>query len=502
MPSSCERGAAALEHGFVDGAGRDRVAGPQRGGHRRRATSCSSGRRGPASITTAALSSTTLAGEAVLDQRGRRPGPRRSTARLRSSTPAPARRTLAGARSPERLSSVPTMRSGVTRTTSRPSATSASATDTAIGPPIGSQIDHRAGRQHVVERAAPAAIEHVDRGAHLRAVVGGVVRVERLGRRRAAGAHHDLHAVRVGLVELCGGRPRDPVRRPRPAAGTRRSASRRSAARRSRPAPAAAVRTIPPVSLGALGHRDPVARARPPPGRTRARRRRRRRRARRAVEDDDRHRPAQGRGRSVSRPARGSTTQLTIGLRASRTLQVWLHRMHGRMLVGPAGAGPWPPGRDRRSGPGSSRRRRTDRRRRPTRPGRRRRSSPGRTPGTRAADRGPHVADEVEVEPRLVVAVGAGRAPPRRCRPARRRGSRPTAPASTAISAAASGTMPAQGASSSHDSRRPDDAARRRRPAPRAAPRGRSAADRCRTRRRAGWSGPRGTGARGCSARR
>ncbi len=163
---------------------------------------------------------------------------------------------------------------------------------------------------------------------------------------------------------------------------------------------------------------------------------------------------------------------------------------------------PWPPGRGRRSGPGSSPRRRSGRRRWPTRPGRRRRSSPGRTPGpdrpTAAAD----LAGEVEVEAGLRRGRRVGWPAPRRCRRAPRPGSRPTAPAATAISAAASGTIPAHGASSSHDRRRPDDAARRRRPARRAAPRGRSAAGRCRSRRRAGWSARTGTGAPGCSARR
>ena len=38
-------------------------------------------------------------------------------------------------------------------------------------------------------------------------------------------------------------------------------------------------------------------------------------------------------GSSVSRPADGSPTQLTIGLRTSRTWHVWLQRMHGRIVV-------------------------------------------------------------------------------------------------------------------------------------------------------------------------
>ena len=55
------------------------------------------------------------------------------------TTPACCRRALAGARSPERLSSLPTMLSGVATVTARPSQPSCSAIDTAIGPPIGSQ---------------------------------------------------------------------------------------------------------------------------------------------------------------------------------------------------------------------------------------------------------------------------------------------------------------------------------------------------------------------------
>ena len=194
--------------------------------------------------------------------------------------------------------------------------------------------------------------------------------------------------------------------------------------------------------------------------------------------------------RAASRPAgpapttttsrgcvRGDVPVRVLGLAAARRLADAGHdRVAGiAHLAGlvAADARPDPVGRaghelgdevaDRRSGPGSSRRRRTRRRRAPTRPGRRRPPSPAGSPAS--ADPASRSAPCARPGRRSMlnagrlVEVGSGLLDARRSSRARRRRSRrPHAASSTAIAGAMSGVMPAHGASSSHDRRSPTTA--------------------------------------------
>ena len=164
-------------------------------------------------------------------------------------------------------------------------------------------------------------------------------------------------------------------------------------------------------------------------------------------------------GSSVSRPLVGSPMHVTIGLRTSRTWHVWLHRVQGR-ISSRASRAAFRRGPARRSGPVSSRPRRTPPRRtvaeRPLRLA---------DVDDRTLQDDRHVdAAGVRIEARhksMLKPAGSwksGRVFSRRSRSshARRRRSRcRTATRSTAMSGACSGVMPAHGASSSHESRSP-----------------------------------------------
>ena len=87
--------------------------------------------------------------------------------------------------------------------------------------------------------------------------------------------------------------------------------------------------------LAPLGDGDPVAQRRRPPGRPPGRRARAHHQHVGGAASGRRRATGAGVARSTlgrpSWPVRGSTTQVTMGLRASRTWHVWLHRMQGRM---------------------------------------------------------------------------------------------------------------------------------------------------------------------------
>ena len=242
-----------------------------------------------------------LAAEAVFDLDRTVRGPRAAASAARSRTRVWARRTLAGARSPVRDSSLPAMWSWVTRIARSPSS---SASATAIGPPIGSNTTIVAV---VRQRDEPAPhVGDVDHGRH------------RDRRRSARPGREPVHctitdprsATRQLLAEA------DARRR---VVGSRVRATRRAAARAGdgRDAAERGDRSTRSTRVAARG-RDA---RRLQPGRT-------------AADHDDRVGEAAGAyqsGSSVSRPLVGSPTHVTIGLRTSRTWQVWLQRMHGRI---------------------------------------------------------------------------------------------------------------------------------------------------------------------------
>ena len=154
------------------------------------------------------------------------------------------------------------------------------------------------------------------------------------------------------------------------------------AARRSRPGPTAAVTSVPPTwpSARPPGPGGPGGRG---PGHTRARPARHPRPGRRPPGPAVRGPASADRvDRLVAGP--GSPTQLTRGLRLSRTRQAWLHRMQGRTSTATPSR-TLATSRGRRSGPGSSRPGLPSRRPGPTRPWSGRPRSPASTTGTRPA---------------------------------------------------------------------------------------------------------------------
>ena len=247
-----------------------------------------------------------------------RPGGRRSSARSSRRTPARCRRVLASARSPVRDSRVPATWSWVTRATSRPAPASHSATPTPTGPPTGSwTTTGPSGRRPAPCRSSASGSST----GHDR---------RRPGRRSAAGRDPVASTTSApsapGGVEV-GGRHLDPGLDDDPlGAGTRPPATRpaRPAARDPGPPPPPA--SAPPARSDRSTTRGRCPRSRQHPGAFEAGHAR----------ADDQHvpgRPDRSRrpgARSVSCPLRGSPTQLTIGLRLSRTWQAWLQRMQGR----------------------------------------------------------------------------------------------------------------------------------------------------------------------------
>ena len=163
----------------MDGARGDAVTGRGDGADDRRR----SGSRKPQS--TSAAHGTTRSTPVYLSRSVAPSGPTdRSRLRRSMRTPAWARRTLAGARSPERASSLPAMLSCVT-STARPPSSSARAT--AMGPPIGSNstMSPRSGNAASPRRSAATSTT--------RAPSANVVLA---GAGLAAGALHDAPAGR------------------------------------------------------------------------------------------------------------------------------------------------------------------------------------------------------------------------------------------------------------------------------------------------------------------
>ena len=264
--------------------------------------------------------------EAAVDERGARQRPgrrrcsgprrvdlagaRRAAAGVRRSmrTPAWARRTLAGARSPVRASSLPAMLSWVT-STARPPSSSARATP--IGPPIGSNttMSPSAGSAAAPRRrsatsttTAPSATSYSRRRGPSpctarRPSPAGHVRRCRCARRRRAGRPRRPATRRAAPF---GPADRRPARRARRPARRARRGGRGSPATRAASSPAGP----PPTTATSRGARAGAYQS----------------------------------GSSVSRPDVGSPMHVTIGLRASRTWHVWLHRVHGRIRSGCAGA--------------------------------------------------------------------------------------------------------------------------------------------------------------------
>ena len=274
-------------------------------------------------------------------------------------TPAWARRTLAGARSPVRASSLPAMLSWVTST-----ARAAELLGEGDGDRAADRVEH-----HDV-----AVVGQRDRRR------GGRRRRRRRPRRRrrrtrgrraaTAGALHDARRRRARRSCRCarrrrGGRPRRPASRRARRSGRRRRPARRASSRARRAS------TRWPRIAGDAGRLQP---------------------GRAAADDDD-----------VAGRARRRVPVGVLGLAARRRLADARHeRVAGvadlaRLVAAGARAdalgrrrrAAWRRGRGRRSGPGSSRRRRTRpgrrSRRAPTRPGRRRRPSPAATTGTSTA---------------------------------------------------------------------------------------------------------------------
>ena len=216
-------------------------------------------------------------------------------------TPRWARRTLAGARSPVRDSSLPAMWSCVMRIARSPRS---SAKCDRYRPADRVEQCDRAGRQHA------------RRCARRRCRRPSIRRRSRTRADRAAipciGSRRRRLGIDLALVVIVDSEPSTLRLQPRnqsragPGDG-------RHAADVSRPS-----RTPRRDARGLPRHVPPPAR--------RLRRRPRPHRAGSVV-------GAYQSGSSVSRPADGSPTQLTIGLRASRTWHVWLQRMHGRIVL-------------------------------------------------------------------------------------------------------------------------------------------------------------------------
>ncbi len=342
-------------------------------------------------------------------------------------------RTLAGARSPVRDSSLPAMRSCVTSMARSPSSSASATRDRAADrieehhPPFGRELgdagphlDHVQDRcivNDVVGRIAPAAAGALQ---HDLAWLGRpVVDPERHCRRRAARARRPATSP--------AGRP---ARRRRPC--HRRARCARRPARGGRAAPPPAPPPGRPARLRPRARRGPGSARSSPGPRSRAR-------------------------------CDGSPTQVTIGLRTSRTWQVWLQRRHGRIRSGVAGRDLGHQVRVGDLGPRHLDAVAHARRRRPPPPGRDRPPNPAGHDGDPCRHRGPHRPAQVEVEASGCVDVRAGLLDREDGAPHDDEVVDAVGQRRRRCAGACSGVMPAHGASSSHERRRPTTARRRRR---------------------------------------
>ena len=362
-----------------------------------------------------------LAAEAVLDDRTRRAaaGAGWSGARC-ARRPGPAC-VLAGARSPERASSLPASWSWVTRTARRPEL---------LGQRHADRSADRVEDHHVARRPAARRRRGAGRATSSTSAPSSTSWSGSPGCDRRCTARRRRPVRDVGgaepHVDADAGRPRPPATRPAAPFG---------------PATAG----TPPSAVVALDDRDAVPAERGDARRSPARPVRRRRRP----PTEAGGRAGYQSGSSVSRPDDGSPMHVTSGLRTSRTWHIWLQRVHGRIRSA------WPartlatrsgsaicarvistPAHPPIDGPRS--------------PGRRRRSSPGRTPA-------PSTGSAIDAARSMLKPGGwwksgrvcsiekiAPRTTTRESTPSHQLGGHP---------GACSGVIPAHGASSSHDSR-------------------------------------------------
>ena len=345
--------------------------------------------------------------------------PRAAGRAARAVTPAPA---AAGcwpsARSPVSDSSVPTIGSGVTSATSRPSAASFSATPTPTGPPTGSCTTTGPGQAG--QPAAPAPARRATSSRVPGAPVPGAPGASRSQHDRAPAAGTASSSAVTAVPQS---RPSTPSRR---ALG--REPVRRAAASRSRPGPSAASRTAPPSTRRASRSRTGRPRSGRPPGRTPAPRpaadrpapRAGSRRATGAVGD----RGSPSRGRCAARRCR---TRSGCGCRGPGRPGCTARRA-GSVGVRPArssdqlGLGDLGPGHLDEVGASPVGERRVGR-------GRRDHACPAAPTGHRPAAAARTAPGQVEVEARAACARRAGRRSPRTGRRARRPAGRPRRPA-------------------------------------------------------------------------
>ena len=291
---------------------------------------------------------------------------------------------MAGARSPDRESSLPAMWSWVT---------SIARVRQLLGE---GDADRSADRvEHDDRRPSPGSADRPRRRSATSITVGVGIDLVRRAAGPRAGALHD-HGRRA---------PHRSAPRPSRTVTPSRWISRSNHSTSGAFGPATAASPPSRADRSTIVDVVPSDRRRPAPPRARPARRRSRRRA-------AGRRGAYQSGSSVSRPLDGSPMQVTIGLRTSRTWHVWLQRVHGRIRSASSRGELAPRGRGRRSGLASSRRAShtaADRRRRraPTRPDRRRRSSPAGSTGTSTAACG-SARHSVDVEAGRLVEVGSG----------------------------------------------------------------------------------------------